>query len=144
MAIRYFFGEGILVSSGSSDLNVTSSTTPLFYIGTVESNDKAFQILIPSGSTGENVDTTALFITSSGKDPFVGIGTTKPESLLEIKSTQTSSKGLADLVLAVPNASVSKGNESSRISFVIEDQTLSGSEFTISGSTGAIFSRVLT
>ena len=37
----------------------------------------------------------------------------------------------------------SQGNESSRISFVIEDQTLSGSEFTISGSTGAIFSRVL-
>ena len=147
MAISYLYsGEGITIFSGSGGSNTGvpfTASLQTFSLKATGSKSNQFQILIPSQSTGESEDTIALFITSSGKDARIGIGTQKPESLLEIKSTQTSSKGFADFVLVVPNASASQGNESSRISFVIEDQTLSGSEFTISGSTGAIFSRVL-
>jgi len=134
--ILYFKGDAKTISG--SFIPVSSSAKMSF-----NPEDSSLNFDISGDSSPTALYKPILYVSKSGDDAKIGIGTTKPESLLEIKSTQTSSKGVADLILAVPNASVSKGNESSRISFVIEDQTLSGSEFTISGSTGAIFSRVL-
>ena len=134
----YFFQPGAKTTTSGSLQPASASAQ----IG-LDLKDGSLNFKVSGTSSAEEIPQTMFYISKSGEDARVGVGTAKPESLLEIKSTQTSSKGFADFILAVPNASASQGSESSRISFVIEDQTLSGSEFTISGSTGAIFSRTL-
>lgn len=86
---------------------------------------------------------TMLYVSKSGDDARIGIGTDKPASIFEVKTQQGSSKESPDFVLSVPSGSVTAGQESSRIAFVIEDETLSGSKLLISGGTAAIYSKVL-
>lgn len=94
MPISYNYGNGIHIQSSSLDISgsIISSSTQ-FILETTGSKGTKFQIRIPSGSTGEDKDTVALFITSSGKNPFLGVGTQDPRSTLDIKDVEDSSLG---------------------------------------------------
>jgi hypothetical protein len=120
---------------------IQNQSSSLFY--GASSPENAF-ILLHSSNTSSLSGSINLFtaFTSESK-PFVGVGTDKPISTFEIKTQQSSSKETPDFVLVTPSSSLTTGGESSRLAFVIEDTILSGSELTISGSTGAIYSRVL-
>ncbi len=95
MAIQYSFGSGGMnILSGSLNANgFITSSIQTFSLRATGSAGSQFQIIIPSGSTGENVDTTALFITSSGSTPFLGIGTTNPKSSLDIRDVSDTGEG---------------------------------------------------
>ena len=122
MSIRYGFGNGIRIISASDDLNVTSSITPLFTIRASEPKGNELQILIPSQSTGEDEDTVALFITSSGKNPFLGIGTQDPRSTLDIKDVEDSSLGTKFLLQSARSSSLGAqvGDSAGSIFFSID------------------------
>ena len=96
MPLSYSLGpNGLAIFSGSLDTfgQFESGSTTYVIGGISASNGTVFQILIPSASTGEDEDTIALFITSSGKNPLIGVGTTKPKSNLDIRDVENSNLG---------------------------------------------------
>ena len=123
MSLRYIYGNGIIIASASLDLDATSSATPLFYIGSSAlPNNRSLEITIPSGSTGGDKDTTALFITSSGKNPFIGIGTQDPRSTLDIKDVKDSKLGTKFLLQSARSSSLGAqvGDSAGSIFFSID------------------------
>ena len=131
----YFFNTDASASISGS-LQPVSASAQINY----DTSSGAMRFLV--GETNE-VLKEVLFISKSGDDARIGIGTDKPASTFELKTGQGSSKEAPDFILSVPSGSVTEGAESSRLAFVIEDTALSGSKLLVSGSTGAIYSRVL-
>jgi len=89
-----------------------------------------------------------LFITASGNDVKVGIGTTNPKSFLDVRGNTGTEP--ADIVLRTSkpsDAKVASGDESGRISFIIESSSFidgrTKSQFVRSGSSAEIFSRII-
>jgi len=108
-----------------------------------DQKDGSLNFKVSGTSSAASPPKTMLYVSKSGDDARIGIGTNKPTSIFEVKTQQGSSKESPDFVLSVPSGSVATGQESSRIAFVIEDEALSGSKLNISGSTAAIYSKVL-
>jgi len=150
MSIGYSFNTGvgfnIISSSGNlestASLDITSSIK--FTLGATGSEGTQFQILIPSGSTGENVDTTALFITSSGKNPLIGIGTSNPIRAFDVQETQDDSSGAQFLIRSARTAikGADPGDAAGTINFIINSSSFSNIEE--SGSLARITTEVLT
>lgn len=100
--------------------------------------------IFESGSTIKE----ALFITASGDDAKIGIGTTDPKSFLDVRGNTGTET--ADIVLRTSKPSDTKiavGDETGRISFVIESSSFidgkTKSQFINSGSSAEIFSRII-
>lgn len=93
-AINYG-GNGIEAFSGS--LNSSGSFIPStisFILQHATPNYVGAQLIIPSASTGDpREDTIALFITSSGKNPLIGVGTNDPKSALDVKDVSDTGEG---------------------------------------------------
>ena len=123
MPISYNYGNGIYIQSSSLDISgsIISSSTQLI-LETTGSKGTKFQIRIPSGSTGEDKDTIALFITSSGKNPFLGVGTQDPRSTLDIKDVEDSSLGTKFLLQSARSSSLGAqvGDSAGSIFFSID------------------------
>lgn len=123
MPISYIYGDGISIQSSSlnSSGSIASSYTQ-FRIEATGSKGNKFQILIPSQSTGEDKDTIALFITSSGKNPFLGVGTQDPRSTLDIKDVEDSSLGTKFLLQSARSSSLGAqvGDSAGSIFFSID------------------------
>jgi hypothetical protein len=100
------------------------------------------QFVIPSQSAGTNDDVILFHLTQSAGNPSVGVGTTTPLSTLDVRSITSSSP--ANIVLRTNEDGVIQiGEETGRIEFAIESSSYLGAGFITSGSTAAIFSRVV-
>ena len=92
-----------------------------------------------------NSSQTAFYISASIPNPLIGLGTTNPLSNLDIRSSTGSSP--ANLILRTnEDGVIQAGEETGRIIFAIESSSYNfegGLDFVSSGSTAAIFSRVL-
>lgn len=98
-----------------------------------------FEIQLPNQST------IPLYISSSTPDPLIGINTSNPLTNLDIRAASGSSP--ASLILRTnEDGTIQVGEETGRIIFAIESSSYNfggGLDFVSSGSTAAIFSRVL-
>jgi hypothetical protein len=94
-----------------------------------------------AGSTTEELK-EVLFISKSGDNPRIGVGTTNPLSTLDIRSISSSHP--ANIILRTNEDGVIEvGEETGRIEFAIESASFLGTNFISSGSTAAMFSRVV-
>jgi len=94
-----FMPAGLTTSSyevTGSDLETFIRETASF---TIDAIDNQLTFKIPATASGQSQDITALFVTSSGINPRVGIGTTEPKSTLEFLETSDTTRG-SELVLA--------------------------------------------
>ena len=94
--------------------------------------------------TGETTQalTQTLFLSQSAGNPSVGVGTTTPVSTLDVRSVTSSAP--ANIVLRTNEDGVIQvGEETGRIEFAIESASYLGTNFVTSGSTAAMFSRVV-
>lgn len=107
-------------------------------------------ILLGTTNNDFNIDIvptsqTAFYISASSPDPLVGLGTTNPLTNLDIRSTTGSSP--ANLILRTnEDGTITAGEETGRIIFAIESASYNfgnGFNFVSSGSTAAIFSKVI-
>lgn len=141
MPFVFFSGSYITGSGGEDDI---ISPVELGRISSTDTQD-ALQILIASESAGTESPITALYVSASNPDSFIGLGTGNPLSNLDIRSTTGSSP--ANLILRTnEDGVIQAGEETGRIIFAIESSSYnfgSGLDFVSSGSTAAIFSRVL-
>lgn len=96
----------------------------------------------PTSSTGTTIPLLTLDYSDNNESPRVGIGTPSPKSLFQIDSPSTSQES-PDIILTVPSESLSVGDETGRISFAIADTAFSSSGVISSGSTAAVYSKVL-
>lgn len=138
-------GSLIFIPAGvtESAFNVTGSALQSFLEASgsillgITNND--FNInLVPTSQT-------AFYISSSSPDPLVGLGTTNPLTNLDIRSTTGSSP--ANIILRTnEDGVITPGEETGRIIFAIESASYgfnNGFEFIKSGSTAAIYSKVI-
>jgi len=139
-----FLPPGVLTSS----FNVTGSAVDTLinetssFVMEFETGSSAFQFRIPSESAGVSTDIIPLFITSSGEKPLIGFGTKTPQSTLDIRSITSSSP--ANILLRTnEDGAIQVGEETGRIEFAIESASFLGTDFIVSGSTAAMFSRVV-
>lgn len=103
---------------------------------------KGLQFLIRSESVGTVDSITALYITTSQQDLKIGFGTDEPVGALDVRAKSTSSP--ANLVLRTnEDGVVTPGEETGRISFVIESSSYEKTKLIASGSSAEIFSRVI-
>jgi len=144
---NYSTGSAIyFLYSSASFLNpYTSGALGSIKVQTTRRNHEGVkgEIFFEISKDDYKTSTEVMRLTSSGSSPRVGIGTSTPSSLFEIRSTSATSKETPDIVLSSPSGALSIGDETGRLTFALADQALSGSKLTISGSTGAIYSRVL-
>jgi hypothetical protein len=105
-------------------------------LGSLDGN---FEIQLP------NLSVIPLYISSSTPDPLIGINTSNPLTNLDIRAASGSSP--ASLILRTnEDGVVTDGEETGRIIFAIESSSYNfgnGFNFINSGSTAAIFSRVI-
>lgn len=134
---------GLISGSNSTGSLIFFSGKDILSIQSTDKNSLSFN-LRQEGS--DKID--LLFITASGNDAKVGIGTTDPKSYLDVRGNTGTET--ADIVLrtAKPsNAKVSADDESGRISFVIESSSFTDgrtkNQFIKSGSSAEIFSRII-
>ena len=134
--------QGTIYSGSSRIIN------PSKILGQIISSDGGLAINFgsPSGSSGGNEriyirDNSTLYITSSG----IGINTETPLTNLDIRAITSSNP--ANLILRTnEDGVIVEGEETGRIIFAIESSSYnfgSGFSFVSSGSTAAIFSRVI-
>ena len=127
--------------TASNYINPTSS----FIIGSNTINSEDFAIKITSQSLNSDNDGIPFYISPSIPDPLIGINTSNPLSNLDIRSTTGSSP--ANLILRTnEDGVITEGEETGRIIFAIESSSYNfggGLDFVSSGSTAAIFSRVI-
>lgn len=94
--------------------------------------------------TGETTQTLTqtLFLSQSSGNPSIGVGTTTPLSTLDVRSVTSSAP--ANIILRTNEDGVIQvGEETGRIEFAIESASFLGTGFIVSGSTAAMFSRVV-
>ena len=93
---RYFSygGSGIYVVSSSINNGYETGSLQRMLFESPAREGIDFQIRIPSQSTGDaREDTIALYITASGKNPFIGIGTDDPKTALDVKDFSDTGEG---------------------------------------------------
>ena len=138
-------GDGSFTTSYIT-ADVSSSASIYHPISTIElDSTNNFQIRLSSQSLNSDSDLIPFYISSSNPDPLIGLGTTNPLSNLDIRAASASSP--ASLILRTnEDGTIQVGEETGRIIFAIESSSYNfggGLDFVSSGSTAAIFSRVL-
>ena len=135
----------IILSDNSSISGSLQLVNDNVIIGTLLDSDSGLTYKI-FRSASSTIDT--LYITSSGNDAKIGIGTTDPKSFLDVKGNTGTEP--ADIVLRTTKPSdgkIATNDESGRISFVIESSSFtvgrSKAQFISSGSSAEIFSRII-
>ena len=135
----------IILSDNSSISGSLQLVNDNVIIGVHLDNDSGLTYKI-FRSASSTIDT--LYITSSGNDVKIGIGTTDPKSFLDVKGNTGTEP--ADIVLRTAKPSdgkIATNDESGRISFVIESSSFtvgkSKAQFISSGSSAEIFSRII-
>lgn len=137
-----FFPVGTSTSSFFTANIADAINTTASYVIEFPTESLALQFRIPSESAGVSTDIIPLHITSSGEKPLIGFGTKTPQSTLDIRSITSSSP--ANILLRTNEDGVIQvGEETGRIEFAIESASFLGTDFVVSGSTAAIFSRVV-
>jgi hypothetical protein len=138
----YVLPEGINTASlfvSESDWYAFVEASSSFKFGPGNSNSDNLTFSNPKEST------TLFYISASTPNSLVGLGTSNPLSNLDIRSTTGSSP--ANLILRTnEDGVVQDGEETGRIIFAIESSSYNfgnGFDFVSSGSTAAIFSRVI-
>ena len=122
-------------SSSSGSFNFDSASAQIKF----DTGSSGVQFL--TGETTEAL-TQTLFLSQSSGNPSIGIGTTTPLSTLDVRSVTSSSP--ANIVLRTNEDGVIEvGEETGRIEFAIESASFLGTNFISSGSTAAMFSRVV-
>ena len=117
-----------------SDLDAFIRATASF---TIDALDNQFKITIPSGSSGQSSDIIPLFITSSGINPRVGIGTTTPQSAFDFKDITDSTKGTEFLLRSSKTTKgADVGDTAGSINFAVDSGSFTSLETT--GSIGKI------
>ena len=136
--------RGSYIRTSSSHPHITSSfVDPAKIVGILEPTaGGTLQYRIPSRSFGITEDITSLFITSSDGSPKMGVGTSAPLGVFDIRSTDSNTP--ANLTLRTNEDGVIQvGEETGKVIFAIESASYLGTDFISSGSTAAIFSKVL-
>lgn len=137
------FYSASLIAYTASGLVYSSNPVSIFEIDSIDK--LSTQIRIPSQSINTDNDIVPFYISSSSPNPLVGLGTTNPLTNLDIRSTTGSSP--ANLILRTnEDGTITAGEETGRIIFAIESASYnfgSGFNFVSSGSTAAIFSKVI-
>jgi len=103
----------------------------------------ALTIIASDEANVETSGSEVIRFASSGSLPRIGIGTTTPKSSLQVRSVSPTNVSSPDIILTTPSESISVGDETGRITFLLEDQDFLGSGIISSGSTAAIYSQVL-
>lgn len=96
----------------------------------------------PTSSNGTSIPLIAAGYSDTTEAPRVGIGTSAPKTLFQIESPSSSLES-PDFILTTPSESISVGQETGRMVFAIADTAFSSSGIIASGSTAAIYSKVL-
>jgi len=137
------FYSASLVAYTASGLVYSLNPTSIIEIDNID--NFSTQIRIPSQSLNLNNDIIPFYVSASTPNPLIGFGTTNPLSNLDIRSITGSSP--ANLILRTnEDGVVQDGEETGRIIFAIESSSYNfgnGFDFVSSGSTAAIFSRVI-
>ena len=108
-----------------------------------EPTSKAISFTIPASSSGADYDSTPLYITQSGNNSRIGLGTKGPLGSLDIRSDSSDSP--ADITLRTnEDGVITVGEETGRIRFLVESSSFGISNITtaISGASAEIFSKV--
>jgi hypothetical protein len=132
--------RGPVTSSGNPN-----SINPDKVIGILEADQVSKSILfsVPSSSLSPNLKVNTLYVTQSGGNPRLGIGTISPIGSLDIRSPKLNV--VPNLTLRTNNNdTVTIGEETGKLRFLIESSSfnLGSLDLAISGSTAEIFSRV--
>lgn len=132
--------RGPVTSSGNPN-----SINPDKVIGIIEADQVSKSILfsVPSSSLSPNLKVNTLYVTQSGGNAQLGIGTTSPIGSLDIRSPKLNVP--PNLTLRTNNDdTVTVGEETGKLRFLIESSSfnLGKLDLAISGSTAEIFSRV--
>ena len=128
-----FFPPGISQSEFADDTDNLVNASGSVLMGTFN-ND--LEIKNPKDSL------TFLYLSSSGTSPRIGIGNNEPLTSLDIRSITSSAP--ANIILRTNEDGVIQvGEETGRVIFAIESSSFRGTKFISSGSTAAIFSKVL-
>ena len=127
----------------ASGLSNTIRPDAVIGILQAEPTSKAISFTIPASSSGADYDSTPLYITQSGNNPRVGLGTKGPLGSLDVRSDSSDSP--ADITLRTnEDGVITVGEETGRIRFLVESSSFGISNITtaISGASAEIFSRV--
>jgi hypothetical protein len=139
-----FGGSGILLTSASigGSGEPTGSLQRMFFESS-DPNGTDFQIRIPSQSTGDTQDDTiALYITASGRSPFVGIGTNDPQSTFDIKEVKDDAQGSKFFLRSArPTKGADPSDAAGTIQFIIDSGSYN--DLSTSGSVASITTDVL-
>lgn len=122
-----FFPPNILSSSffaTSSQIDELVEASASFVLDAGVNNELFFRV--PSTASGQDADITILYLTSSGKNPRVGVGTTEPLTVFDFKDIEDSSAG-TELLLRSSRTSEGAqiGDSAGRINFVIDSSSFS-------------------
>lgn len=86
--------DGVILVSASFMSGSATGSFQRFFLESPSSAGVDFQIRIPSQSTGDSdEDTIALYLTASGRSPFVGIGTDDPKTALDVRDFNDNGEG---------------------------------------------------
>lgn len=138
--------SSIILKSGSNSSGSIKffNNKDFIGLGSMDAKNSLEAKLYKSGSD----DVDLLFVTSSGNNSKIGIGTRDPKSFLDVRGNTGTEP--ADIVLRTAKPSDAKiltGDESGRISFVIESSSFTSgktkTQFIKSGSSAEIFSRII-
>ena len=128
-----FFETG----SGLLNFIIKSSSAILEF----DSSSQGLQIRIPSESAGVSTDIIPLFITSSGINPRVGIGTTSPLTAFDFKDVEETTTGTELLLRSSRTGSGAQtGDSAGKINFTID--SASYTDIKTTGSIAAIETKV--
>jgi hypothetical protein len=103
----------------------------------------ALSIVVSDQANVQTSGSEVIRFESSGSLPRVGIGTQNPKSSLQVRSSSPTTGTSPDIILTTPSESISVGDETGRITFLLEDQDFLSGSIIASGSTAAIYSKVL-
>ena len=86
--------DGVILVSASFMSGSATGSFQRFFLESPSPAGVDFQIRIPSQSTGDSSeDTIALYLTASGRSPFVGIGTDDPKTVLDVRDFSDTGDG---------------------------------------------------
>ena len=127
----------------SSGFSYTVRPDAVIGILQAEPTSKAISLTIPASSSGAEYDSTPLYITQSGNNTRVGLGTKGPLGSLDVRSDSSDSP--ADITLRTnEDGVITVGEETGRIRFLVESSSFGIDNITtaISGASAEIFSKV--
>jgi len=143
MASFFEFGNGgILITSASLTNGEPTGSISTFVLRATGSKGDIFQILIPTASTGLGEDIIAFNITSSGRSPFVGVGTDNPQSTFDIKEVKDDAQGSKFFLRSArPTKGADPNDAAGTIQFIIDSGSYN--DLSTSGSVASITTDVL-